>query len=68
MNFMKKSAAVLSMLLTLSFMIGASAITVSGEEMALQASGDRQIKVIRSGLETKGCRYDQYNDVWQCRL
>ncbi len=68
MTLMKKTSNALALVLSLSLLVvGVAVNSWAGEEALEIAQSDRIIKPVQTGTETK-CRYDEYEDVWSCRL
>jgi len=68
MTIMKKTTSVLALVLSLSLLVVGVAFNASAGEEALEiAKNDRIIKPVKAGLETR-CHYDEFEDVYSCRL
>lgn len=67
MNSTKKLTKMLAVALSLSLLLTGVVLTASAGEGDMMAENDRIIKPIKNGLETS-CTYNEYDDVWSCRL
>lgn len=57
----------MTLALTLSLLVGGTAVSIASEEVGMQAANDKIIKPFKTGLETR-CHYDELKDVYICRL
>ncbi len=68
MTILNKSTSALALALSLSLLVVGVAVNASAGEEAIEiAKNDRLIKPVQTGTETR-CRYDEFEDVWSCRL
>ncbi len=68
MNFTKKLATMMAVALSVSLLLTGVALAASAGEGEMMAENERIVKPIKSGLETHSCVYDEYEDVWFCKL